>query len=147
MRSTLTIFVCPTRAHSVSICRTVASLATIDTRPFCIVRRTSAEAVEAATSEITAANRADFMVKKQYTPLSARSKRRLFPPEVVDDLREDVVDLVLRLVTDERSDARQVGNPARHVLESRFVRLVVWNELDRRLRTAEIADTFGERED
>jgi hypothetical protein len=71
MRSTLTIFVWPTRAHSARIWRTVASFATIDTRPFCIVRRTSAEAVDAATSEIAIPKSAAFMMNNQYTPAGA----------------------------------------------------------------------------
>src|SRR5262249_49053333 len=45
--SRFTIFVWPTRAHSSRIWRTVASLATIDTRPSFIVSRTSADAADA----------------------------------------------------------------------------------------------------
>ena len=40
----------------------------------------------------------------------------------------------LRLVADERADLRDVGHPPRHVLESRFVGLVVRDVLNRRLR-------------
>src|SRR5450432_4218929 len=132
-RSRLTILVWPTRAHSVRIWRTVASFATSDTCPFFMVSCTSAEAVETARSQAVTPMRAVFMV------LSI-----LLLPEVVDDLRQDLVKLVLRLVPDESLDAREVRHPARHVLEPRLVRLVVGHELDGGIRTAELFHALGQ---
>src|SRR5712692_5020619 len=118
IRSTLTIFVWPTRAHSVRIWRIVASFATIDTRPLCIVTCTSAEAVDAATSQVAIPKSTAFMVKTQYTPFSHDPAGPLLLPEVVDHLRQDGVELMLWLIRDQRLHARQVGHAPRHVLES-----------------------------
>src|SRR5580765_1791146 len=135
-----TIFVSPTRAHSARIWRTVASFATSETRPFWIVSCTSADSVVTANSQATTPMVAVFMVRFQYTP-------RLFLPEVVDHLRQDFVELKRRLVPDESLDAREVGDAPRHILESRLIRVVVGHELDRGIRTAELAHPLGQRHD
>src|SRR5476649_657119 len=172
MRSTLMILVWPTRAHSVRICRSVASFATTDTRPFCMVTLTSAKAVELARSHAAAPMTSGFrvfMVPLQYTPpgpghpsrvcrrtVEREPFRRAFEtavygtslaPEVVDDLGQDVVEIESRLVLDQRLDARQVGHPARHVLEPRLVGLVVRDVLDGGLRAGQLANALGERLD
>src|SRR5262245_66472313 len=68
MRSTFTIFVLPTRAHSVRIWRTLASFATIVTRPFWSDSCTSADAVAADRKTIAAPKIMDFIwVAVQYT--------------------------------------------------------------------------------
>jgi hypothetical protein len=58
----------------VRICRVVASFATIETRPPCIVILTSADAVETANKETARPKSADFMVKAQYTPVPRGSE-------------------------------------------------------------------------
>src|SRR5438552_2691945 len=67
----------------------------------------------------------------------------LFLPEMVDNLYEDVVQGVLRLVSNHGGDLREVRNPARHVFEPRLVRFIVRNQFDRRLRAAELTDALG----
>src|SRR4051794_26719237 len=101
-RSRLTIFTCPTRAHSARICRSVASFATTVARPFAIATRTSAEAVDAAVSDVArvsavaAARALNDICTIQYTPRVGAIKPgglrgfSLFPAEIVDDLNEDV---------------------------------------------------------
>src|SRR4029079_6169595 len=122
---------------SVRIWRTVASFATSETRPFCIVSCTSADAGVTAKSQATTPMVAVFMVRFQYTP-------RLFLAEIIDHLRQNFVKLERRLVPDEPFDAVQVGSPPRHILESRFIRVVVGHELDRGIRTAEFPHPLGE---
>src|SRR5205807_1028334 len=113
MRSTLTTLVCPTRAHSERIWRTVASFATIDTRPLFKSTCTSAEAAEAVSRHAPTAHVNAFSMSTI-----------LLLSEVIDDLGQDFIKVVFRLVANEAFDPRQVGHPAGHVLESRLVRLV-----------------------
>src|SRR5258707_8606514 len=127
MRSTLTIFVWPTRAHSVRICRSVASIATIETRPLFSVTLTSAEAEPAATRD------------RQMAMASAFMLFILLLSEVIDDLGENLVKLIPGLVIDESFDPGEIRHAPRHVFEPRLVRLIVRNELDGRFRPAEVA--------
>src|SRR4051812_13001946 len=111
----------------------VASLAITDTCPFCIERRTSADAVDTAANDSARTKTADFIGNSSMRSAPGQSKRCIISsllPEVIDDLRQDAVELVLRLVTDQSFDACQIGHTPRHVLETRFVGLVIGDEPD-----------------
>src|SRR5688572_16078849 len=117
------------------ICRSVASLATIDTRPSCIVICTSADAVDAASSD---------RVPATTSALSFIAPSILLLPEVVDDLDQDVVEPVPGRITDEPFRLRQRRDAAGHVFESGLVGLFVGDELDDRFRTAQLAHALGQ---
>src|SRR5262245_34123513 len=108
IRSTLTTFVCPTRAHSDMICRSVASLAITETLPSCIVTCTSAKAGAPAssTAALAVAKIPHFM-----------APTILLLSEVVDHLNEDVVQAVLWRVANQSFRLGQRRHAARHVLE------------------------------
>src|SRR5690242_8615364 len=72
--------------------------------------------------------------------------RALLRAEILDDLREDVVEGILGPIADHRGNFAQIGDAARHVLEPRFVGLVVRDELERRARAGELPDAMGEIE-
>src|SRR2546423_4956134 len=97
MRSAFTIFVLPTRAHSARICRTVASFATIVTRPLRSDSCTSARTAGAAASQATTAS---AMVEIENRMLTFPRSIDLLLTEIVDDLREDIVESELGLVAD-----------------------------------------------
>src|SRR5947207_618195 len=145
MRSTLTIFVWPMRAHSARIWRTVAFVATSVTRPSRIDSCTSAEAVEAARS-VKRALAAMVFAESIGIPASIRV-RGLFVPKILDDLSEDVVQRIPGPVRDKPFYFCEIGHAPRHVLEAGFVRFVVGNELDRRIGPRELAHALGERPD
>src|SRR6266851_1439978 len=131
--SALTILVCPTFAHSARIWRMVTSFAFTVTRPSCIVTCSSALAGVAA-ARIAAAARARTATR--IGPISIPPA--LLAPEIVDHLGQDVVEVVLRFIADERFDLAQIRHAARHVFEARLVRLVVGDQLDRRLRDTKL---------
>src|SRR5437667_10775637 len=123
MRSPLTMRVFPTRAHSARICRTVASFATIVTRPLRINSWTSARAAGAKASH---AETATATVRSADRILKAFSRSiDLLPAEIVDDLGQDVVERMHRLIADHLGGFRQVRDAARHVFETGLVRLVI----------------------
>src|SRR5439155_12135379 len=112
MRSALTIFVFPTRAHSARICRTVASFATIVTRPLRIDSCTSARAAGTTASHAPRASAHSLNISKSIY---------LLAPEIVDDLSQDVVQSVHRLVANHLGGLGQVGDAARRVFEARLI--------------------------
>src|SRR5262245_33838357 len=71
----------------------------------------------------------------------------LFLSEILDNLGQDVIERELGPVTDELLDSAQVRHAPWHVLEAGFVRLVIGDDLDRGLRSAELADALGQRPD
>src|SRR5262245_6954382 len=144
MRSTLTTLVWPTRAHSVMICRSVASLATIDTWPSCMVTCTSAHAVEAIDNAPTVTSARSF-IRRLLTAFILRFW--LLLPEVVDHLDQDVVQPVSRRVANELLDLFKRRHAPGHVLEARLIGLVVRDELDDRPRPAQLPHPLGELQD
>ena len=57
---------------------------------------------------------------------------------------EDIVEPEFRAISDHLVRLGQVGHAARHILESRFIRLVVGHVLDRRRRPGKLANSFRE---
>jgi hypothetical protein len=75
---------------------------------------TSADAVETAHRHAATPRIAVNMVFMVLKPVYARQ----FLAEIINHLRQDLVELKRRLVTDEPFDPRQVRDAARHVLET-----------------------------
>src|SRR4029453_11518109 len=145
IRSTLMTLVCPTRAHSDMICRSVASLATIDTLPSCMVTFTSAAAGDTASSDTASIDRTALGVTKcpSFMAPTILALFPLFLSEVVDDLDEDVIQPMFRRITDETLGLLEGGDAPGHVLEAGLVGLFVGDALDDRCRPAQLAHPLG----
>src|SRR4051812_42859331 len=140
-RSALTTWVPPRRAHSFRMARSEA---------FCVVRLTlpswnssltawaltgpaqqSSRAAYAATRVMLIFNPARSQYTSAASSLSVRFTRSA-GPDVLDHTVNNLLEVQLRLVTNESADLRNVRNAPRHVLETCLVGLVVRNHLDRR---------------
>src|SRR5688500_13248930 len=118
IRSTLIICVLPTRAHSVSIWRTVTSCASIDTSPSWI-DNVSPPAQEGDAEAISRHSvKSSLFIRFEVNP---NYKSGTLDAEVFDDFRDDFVELHFWLVTDQFADFGQVRHPPRHILEPRLI--------------------------
>src|SRR4029453_18977502 len=120
MRSTLTMRVLPTLAHSVRICRTVTSCASSDTRPSRTESvRGSAHDGVAEDVNINSASASLVIFRRKIYCKSGPLRAEIF-----NHSGDDLVELHFRLVPDEPRDFREVRYAPRHVFKSCFIGLV-----------------------
>src|SRR5688572_11678614 len=126
------MFVPPSRVHSARMARTDALSAFRLTRPLAnssLIDWADAVPASASNRPSERLSTRDFMgLPIQYI---GRFSRRhtlyhffLELPDVLDDRPDDVVEVQLRLITDELPQLRNIGHSPRHVLEAGFIRLV-----------------------
>src|SRR6188508_101616 len=109
IRSTLTMRVLPTRAHSVRICRTVTSCASSDTRP----SRTDSVRTAAQDGVAEHINRNSASASLVIFRLNIHCKSGPLRAEIFDHPGDDFIELHFRLVADELGDFSEVGHPPR----------------------------------